>query len=418
MQLLGKLGFPFQSEEILDATSFQVRRAGRQQLGEMAVTLDYAAGADQQITVAAATVNPSGGHEGQSSKLGNGGGSSSVTSAHIGYRQAGHSFSVDNVVSWAGRSTLLPGWQPWGPKPSGHPFIMRLLRLHWRPSSGTCWSAPVFDGGYQQTPSGCQFRSYGGDIKMRQVKGPKRYRAAPRCIGLIAPTGSNDLDWQGGGLRLCYNDAMHIRAVTMFFQLPPLPYNTDALAPHISAAALECHYEQHHRGYLNALNAALASGSEAATSLEQLLKTTRDPNIFNLAAQVWNHNFYWNCLAPDGGGEPPAALEETLAEDFGSVHGFRRQLATAADAVFGSGWVWLIRNHEGRLAIDTTGNAGNPLVEGNIPLLTLDVWEHAYYLDYRNARGRYIDNFLTHLINWQFVEQNLQSLFRPDLIEG
>jgi len=166
------------------------------------------------------------------------------------------------------------------------------------------------------------------------------------------------------------------------------------------------------------LNAALASGSETATSLEQLLKTTRDPHIFNLAAQVWNHNFYWNCLAPDGGGEPPAALEETLAEDFGSVHGFRRQLATAADAVFGSGWVWLIRNHEGRLAIDTTGNAGNPLVEGNIPLLTLDVWEHAYYLDYRNARGRYIDNFLTHLINWQFVEQNLQSLFRPDLIEG
>ncbi len=198
----------------------------------------------------------------------------------------------------------------------------------------------------------------------------------------------------------------------MIFTLPPLPYAMDALEPHVSARTLACHYQNHHGEYLRRLNSAVKSGPNARKTLDQLVLTAGDADVFNLAAQAWNHGFYWNGLSPQGGGEPPAALEEVLSDQFGSVHAFKEQLATAADAVFGSGWVWLIESREGHLAIDTSHNAGNPMTDDNIPLWVVDVWEHAYYLDYQHDRGRYIENILEYLINWRFIEQNLQATYR------
>jgi Fe-Mn family superoxide dismutase len=192
----------------------------------------------------------------------------------------------------------------------------------------------------------------------------------------------------------------------MKFEIPPLPYAKDALEPHLSAETLELHYEKHHKGYLEKLRKAIEGKPEADRSLEELIRTASD-DLFNNAAQVWNHTFYWKSLSPKGGGEPPAAVRRPIETAFGSFDRFREAFADAANGEFGSGWAWLVRDANGRLRVRSSSDAENPLQRGQTPLLTLDVWEHAYYVDYRNERARYVEAFLDHLVNWDFVAANL-----------
>lgn len=188
-------------------------------------------------------------------------------------------------------------------------------------------------------------------------------------------------------------------------QLPPLPYAMTALEPHISKETLEYHYGKHHKAYVDNLN-KLTPGTEFEhLSLEEIIKKSTGP-IFNNAAQVWNHTFYWHCLAPNAGGEPNGKLAEAINSTFGSFAQFKEKFSTAAATTFGSGWAWLIKNKEGTLEITSTSNAGTPLQQSVTPLLTCDVWEHAYYIDYRNARVQYIEHFWN-LVNWDFVTKNL-----------
>ena len=190
----------------------------------------------------------------------------------------------------------------------------------------------------------------------------------------------------------------------MAFELPPLPYADDALAPHISAETIAYHYGKHHRAYVDNLN-KLAEGTERETqTLEEIIRTA-DGGLFNNAAQVWNHSFYWSCMSPTGGGEPSGFLAEKIKTSFGDFGSFRDQFTSAAATHFGSGWAWLVAEPSGNLAIVTTGNADNPLRHGGTPLLTCDVWEHAYYIDYRNARPEYLKHFWE-LVNWDFVSAN------------
>lgn len=191
----------------------------------------------------------------------------------------------------------------------------------------------------------------------------------------------------------------------MAFKLPELPYAKDALAPHISAETLEYHYGKHHQTYVDNLNKLVAGTPNENKSLEELVKTT-EGGIFNNAAQVWNHTFYWYCMKPKGGGAPKGKLAEAITKQFGSFDTFKEQFSEAAKTQFGSGWAWLVKKPDGSLAIEKTGNAGNPMTSGFKPLLTCDVWEHAYYVDYRNARPKYIEAFWN-LVNWDFVEQQL-----------
>jgi superoxide dismutase, Fe-Mn family len=193
----------------------------------------------------------------------------------------------------------------------------------------------------------------------------------------------------------------------MSFKLPPLPWAHDALAPHISAETIDFHYGKHHQSYLDKLNKLTDGKPEASQSLEDLVRNSTG-GLFNNAAQVWNHTFFWSSMKPDGGGEPTGALAEALARDLGGIEGFRKDFTKAAKGQFGSGWAWLVKKPDGKLAITTTSNAGCPLRDGDIPLLTLDVWEHAYYIDYRNARPKYIDTFLDHLVDWDFASSNLE----------
>jgi superoxide dismutase, Fe-Mn family len=192
----------------------------------------------------------------------------------------------------------------------------------------------------------------------------------------------------------------------MKFEIPPLPYPNNALAPFIGAETVELHYEKHHKGYLEKLNKLVRGEPEAAQSLEELIQTARG-DVFNNAAQLWNHNFYWLSLQPGGGGEPAAELAKQIDESFGSYAGFRAQFAEAAIGEFGSGWTWLVKGVGGQLLVCNSNDAENPLQRDLVPLVTLDVWEHAYYLDYRNERKRYVENFLDHLLSWDFVATNL-----------
>jgi superoxide dismutase, Fe-Mn family len=192
----------------------------------------------------------------------------------------------------------------------------------------------------------------------------------------------------------------------MKFEIPPLPYPKNALAPFIGAETVELHYEKHHKGYLEKLNKLVRGEPEAEQSLEELIQTARG-DVFNNAAQVWNHNFYWLSLQPGGGGEPAAGLAKQIDESFGSYVGFRAQFAEAANGEFGSGWTWLVKGVGGKLLVCNSNDAENPLQRDLVPLVTLDVWEHAYYLDYRNERKRYVEQFLDHLLNWDFVAANL-----------
>ncbi len=193
----------------------------------------------------------------------------------------------------------------------------------------------------------------------------------------------------------------------MPFSLPELPYKKDALAPHISAETLEYHHGKHHAAYVNNLNKLLDGKPEANSSLEQVILNS-EGGVFNNAAQVWNHTFYWNCMKPNGGGLPTGDLADAIKRDFGSFERFREEFANAATTQFGSGWAWLVLE-KGKLAVSKTGNADLPMKHGQKALLTIDVWEHAYYIDFRNARPKYIDTFLNSLVNWDFVTQNLKG---------
>ncbi|AKH89081.1 superoxide dismutase [Fe] [Edwardsiella tarda] len=191
----------------------------------------------------------------------------------------------------------------------------------------------------------------------------------------------------------------------MSFELPALPYAKNALEPHISAETLEYHYGKHHNTYVVNLNNLIKGSEFEGKSLEEIIKTSSG-GIFNNAAQVWNHTFYWHCLSPNGGGEPTGALADAINAAFGSFAAFQEALTKSAVANFGSGWTWLVKKADGSLAIVNTSNAATPLTGEDKPLLTVDVWEHAYYIDYRNARPKYLENFWA-LVNWEFVAQNL-----------
>lgn len=191
----------------------------------------------------------------------------------------------------------------------------------------------------------------------------------------------------------------------MSFELPALPYEKNALEPHISAETLEYHYGKHHSAYVVNLNNLLKGSEFEGLSLEAIIKASSG-GIFNNAAQVWNHTFYWHCLSPQGGGEPQGKLAAAINQAFGSFTAFREQFSDAAVKNFGAGWTWLVKKPDGSLAIVNTSNAATPLTGEDKPLLTVDVWEHAYYIDYRNARPAYLENFWA-LVNWAFVEENL-----------
>ncbi|WP_444909002.1 superoxide dismutase [Microbulbifer sp. TRSA005] len=191
----------------------------------------------------------------------------------------------------------------------------------------------------------------------------------------------------------------------MAFELPELPYAMNALAPHISEETLEYHYGKHHKTYVDKLNGLLEGTADADKSLEEVIKSSSG-GVFNNAAQVWNHTFYWNCLSPNGGGEATDAVAEAITTAFGSFDKFKEEFTTSAVNNFGSGWTWLVKKADGSVAIVNTSNAATPLTdEGVTPLLTCDVWEHAYYIDYRNLRPKYMEAFWA-LVNWEFVSQN------------
>lgn len=192
----------------------------------------------------------------------------------------------------------------------------------------------------------------------------------------------------------------------MAMQLPPLPWPKEALAPHISAETIDFHYGKHHNAYVNNLNKLIDGTPQAKQSLEDIVRNS-EGGVFNNAAQVYNHTFYWHCLKPRGGGTPSGRIGKAIDEAFGGFAKFREEFSSAAATQFGSGWAWLVRDADGRLKITKTANADTPIAHRQTPLLTIDVWEHAYYIDYRNDRPKYIDTFLNHLVNWEFVEKNL-----------
>jgi len=193
----------------------------------------------------------------------------------------------------------------------------------------------------------------------------------------------------------------------MSISLPALPYTLDALEPHISKETLMYHYEKHHNTYVVNLNKLIASTEFDTMSLEEIIKKSSG-GIFNNAAQVWNHTFYWHCLSHDGGGEPQGALGSAIIQAFGSFDAFKEQFTQTALTTFGSGWAWLVQDEHQQLKIMSTSNAGTPLTMGMHALLTCDVWEHAYYIDYRNMRADYVKVFWS-LVNWKFVEKNLMQ---------
>ena len=194
----------------------------------------------------------------------------------------------------------------------------------------------------------------------------------------------------------------------MEHKLPDLPYAKDTLAPHISAETLEFHHDKHHAAYVANLNKLIPGTEFENASLEDIICKAPAGGIFNNGAQVWNHTFYFNCMGPNGGGEPSGALADAIAGAFGSFADFKEKFTTAAATNFGCGWTWLVKNAEGGLEIVNTTGAGNPMRDGKTPLLNVDVWEHAYYIDYRNLRPKYLENWWN-VVNWDFVSANLGS---------
>ena len=190
----------------------------------------------------------------------------------------------------------------------------------------------------------------------------------------------------------------------MKHELPALPYENNALEPFISAETIEYHYGKHHQTYVTNLNNLIAGTEFENLSLEDIVRKSSG-GMFNNAAQVWNHTFYWNGMKPNGGGKPTGALAEAIDKAFGSFDKFKEEFSKCAVTTFGSGWAWLVKNADGSLALVSTSNAGCPLTAGQKPLLTIDVWEHAYYIVYRNARPKYVEDFFS-VVNWDFVAAN------------
>ena len=192
----------------------------------------------------------------------------------------------------------------------------------------------------------------------------------------------------------------------MAFELPALPYAKDALAPHISAETLDYHHGKHHKAYVDKLNTLVPGTPFEGKSLEEVIKTSSGP-VFNNAAQIWNHTFYWNCLSPNGGGAPTGAVADAINKAFGSFDKFKEDFTNSAINNFGSSWTWLVKKVDGSVAIANTSNAATPLTDASVtPILTIDLWEHAYYIDFRNSRPNYLGAFWS-LVNWEFVNANL-----------
>ena len=187
--------------------------------------------------------------------------------------------------------------------------------------------------------------------------------------------------------------------------LPQLPYAIDALAPHYSKETFEYHHGKHHNTYVVNLNNLIKGTEFEALSLEEIVKKASG-GIYNNAAQHWNHSFFWKCMTPNGGAAPTGKLADAINAKFGSFDKFKEEFAKSAAGTFGSGWTWLVKNADGSVEIVNTGAAGNPIVDGKTPLITVDVWEHAYYIDYRNARPKFLEVFLNNLANWKFAEEN------------
>ena len=198
----------------------------------------------------------------------------------------------------------------------------------------------------------------------------------------------------------------------MAFELPPLPWSEDALDPHISAKTISFHYGKHHNAYVTKLNGAVKGTPLAERSLEEIIKETagddQKAGVFNNAAQIWNHTFFWKSMKPKGGGQPCGELKAKIEASFGSFDKFKEEFSTKAGTLFGSGWTWLVTSGKG-LEIVQTKDAGNPMTEGKTPLVTIDVWEHAYYIDYQNRRPDFVKTFLDNLVNWDFAEENLKK---------
>jgi Fe-Mn family superoxide dismutase len=191
----------------------------------------------------------------------------------------------------------------------------------------------------------------------------------------------------------------------MEHQLPALPYATDALAPHMSKETFEYHYAKHHQAYVTNLNNLIKGTAHESQDLEAIVKSASGP-VYNNAAQVWNHTFFWSCMKPAGGAAPTGALAAAIDAKFGSYAAFKEAFTKSAVGNFGSGWTWLVKKADGSVDIVNTGAAGTPLTSADKALLTIDVWEHAYYIDYRNARPKFVETFLNSLVNWSFAEAN------------
>lgn len=194
----------------------------------------------------------------------------------------------------------------------------------------------------------------------------------------------------------------------MSFELPALPYARDALEPHISAETLDYHYGKHHNTYVVKLNGLVPGSEFEGKTLEEIILSAPAGGVFNNAAQIWNHTFYWHCMAPNAGGAPTGAIADAISAKWGSFEAFQQELNDKAVNNFGSSWTWLVQNPDGSLDIVNTSNAGTPMTAGQTALLTVDLWEHAYYIDYRNVRPDYLAAFWK-LVNWDFVNQNLAS---------
>jgi Fe-Mn family superoxide dismutase len=195
------------------------------------------------------------------------------------------------------------------------------------------------------------------------------------------------------------------RIKLMEHALPTLPYATDALVPHLSKETFEFHYSKHHQAYVTNLNNLIKGTEFENASLEDIIKKS-SAGVFNNAAQVWNHTFFWHCMKPDGGGEPTGALAAAIQQKWGSYAAFKEAFTKSAVGNFGSGWTWLVKKADGSVDIVNTSNAATPLTTSDKALLTVDVWEHAYYIDYRNARPKFVETFLNSLVNWEFAAQN------------
>ena len=194
----------------------------------------------------------------------------------------------------------------------------------------------------------------------------------------------------------------------MAIELPPLPYADDALDPHISARTISFHYGKHHAAYVNNLNGLIEGTEHADATLDDIIMAAGPGGLYNNAAQVWNHTFYWHCMAPAGGGDPSGDLAAAIESSFGGVDAFKQQFADKAKGNFGSGWTWLVKSDDG-LEIMNTDDADTPMKHGRTAVLTIDVWEHAYYLDYQNARPAYIETFLDKLVNWEYAAEQFAA---------